>query len=57
MQALNTFFKNLAVKLSLPDFFQDTGILFNNLFLAVVAAVSLVCLILVVCLIPTKRRA
>ena len=56
MQALNNFFKELAIKLSLPDFFQNTGLLFNNLFLAVVAAVSLIALILVVCLFRTKKK-
>ena len=56
MQALNNLFKELATKLSLPDFFRSTGVLFNNLFLALVAAVSLIALILVVCLIRTKKK-
>lgn len=57
MQAINTFFKSLAVKLSLPTFFQENGLIFNNLFLTVVAVLSLVCLLLVIFLIPTKKKA
>ena len=56
MQALNDFFKNLAEKLTfLPDFFSETSLLFYNLFLVLVAAVSLIGLLLVVFLMRTKK--
>ena len=57
MAELNTFFKNIADKLSLPDFFGQTTLLFNNLFLAVVAAVSFILLLLVIILMPGRRTA
>ena len=57
MEALNTFFKELAGKMNLPDFFQNTSLLFNNLFLVLVAVLSLVGLLLSVFLIRTKKKA
>ena len=57
MAALNEFFKTLAEKIAfLPDFFQGNTLLFNNLFLVLVAAISLIGLLLVAFLVPTKRK-
>ena len=56
MQALNEFFKGLADKINLPSFFSENTLLFNNLFLVLVAVVSLVALLLVVFLVPGKKR-
>ena len=56
MQALNTFFKELAAKLSLPDFFKGTSLIFNNLFLSLVAAVSFIGLLLIIFLVPGKKK-
>jgi len=56
MQALNTFFKDLADKMSFPSFFKESTLLFNNLFLTLVALVSLTALLLVIFLIPFRRK-
>ena len=56
MAELNTFFKELAEKMSLSDFFGQTTLLFNNLFLTIVAAVSLIMLLLVIFLVPGKKK-
>lgn len=56
MQAINEFFKNLAGKMHLPTFFTSNTLLFNNLFLVLVAAVSLIALLLVIFLIPGKKK-
>lgn len=56
MQALNEFFKNLADKMNLPDFFKGSSLLFNNFFLVLVAAVSLIALLLVIFLVPWKKK-
>ena len=56
MDGLNVFFKDLAGQIGLPDFFKSNTLLFNNLFLAAVAAVSLLIVILVAALVPGKSR-
>ena len=56
MTALNNFFKNLAAKMSLPDFFKTNTLIFNNLFLALIALVCLIALILVIIFVPGKKK-
>ena len=56
MTALNNFFKNLAAKMSLPDFFKTNTLIFNNLFLSIVALVCLIALILVIIFVPGKKK-
>ena len=56
MDGLNMFFQNLAGQIGLPDFFKGNTFFFNNLFLAVVAAVSLLIVLLVAILVPGKNR-
>ena len=56
MAAFNTFFKDLAAKIGLPDFFKATTLIFNNLFLALFALVVLIALILVIIFVPNKKK-
>ncbi len=56
MAALNNFFKNLAAKIGLPDFFKSNTLIFNNLFLSIVALVCLIALILVIIFVPGKKK-
>ena len=56
MQMFNDFFKGLAGNMGLPSFFEGNTLLFNNLFLALLAAVSLIGLLLVAFLVPGKKR-
>ena len=56
MNALNSFFKNLAAKIGLPDFFKTNTLIFNNLFLTLLALVCLIALILVIVLVPNKKK-
>ena len=56
MNAFNEFFKNLAEKMSLPDFFKGTTLLFNNLFLVLFTALCLIALLLVIFLVPGKKK-
>ena len=56
MDGLNMFFQNLAGQIGLPDFFKSNTLFFNNLFLAAVAAVSLLIVLLVAFLVPGKNR-
>ena len=56
MQAFKEFFRDLAGNIGLPSFFEESTLLFNNLFLVLLAAVSLIGLLLVAFLIPSKRR-
>ena len=55
MESINVFFKDLAGKIGLPDFFAGNTLLFNNFFLAAVAVVSLLIVLLVAFLVPGKR--
>ena len=56
MNAFNEFFKNLAEKMNLPDFFKGTTLLFNNLFLVLFTALCLIALLLVIFLVPGKKK-
>lgn len=56
MGAFNDFFKNLAGKMHLPDFFKSNTLLFNNLFLVLFTAVCLIALLLVIFLVPSKKK-
>ena len=56
MNALNDAFKNLAEKMHLPAFFKGTTLLFNNLFLALLTLVFLIALLLVIFLVPSKKK-
>ena len=56
MAAFNNFFKDLAAKIGLPDFFKATTLIFNNLFLALFALVILIALILVIIFVPNKKK-
>lgn len=56
MNAFNEFFKNLAEKMNLPDFFKGTTLLFNNLFLVLFTALCLIALLLVIFLVPSKKK-
>ena len=56
MNAFNDLFKALAGKMHLPDFFKANTLVFNNLFLTIVALLSLVALLLVIFLIPMKKK-
>ena len=55
MQALNEFFQTIAA--AIGSYLQGTSIIFNNLFLILVAFVSLVGLLLSIFLIRTKKKA
>jgi len=55
MEAINTFFKGLADKINLPDFFKSNTLLFNNFFLTAVAALSLILLVITIA-IPGKNK-
>ena len=56
MNAFNEFFKNLAEKMNLPDFFKGNTLLFNNLFLVLFTALCLIALLLVIFLVPGKKK-
>jgi len=56
MNSLNLFFKDLAEKLSLPTFFRSNTLILNNLFLTLVAAFCLIALLLVIFLVPGKKK-
>ena len=56
MAAFNNFFKDLAAKIGLPDFFKATTLIFNNLFLALFALVVLIALILVIIFVPNMKK-
>ena len=56
MNALNEFFKNLSVKMNLPSFFKANTLIFNNLFLALLALICLIALLLVIFLVPSKKQ-
>ncbi len=56
MGAFNEFFKNLAGKMHLPDFFKGNTLLFNNLFLVLFTVVCLIALLLVIFLVPSKKK-
>ena len=57
METINTFFKGLADKIGgdIGAFFKANTLLFNNLFLAVVAVFSLV-MIVILSLIGRKKK-
>ena len=57
MDAINEFFKNLATKLKLPDFFKGNTFVLNNLFLALIVLVLVIALILVIVLVPSKKKS
>ena len=56
MNAFNEFFKGLAEKMNLPEFFKGTTLLFNNLFLVLLVLVCLIALLLVIFLVPGKKK-
>ena len=49
-------FSNLAEKMGLPLFFQQSTLVFNNLFLTMLTAVLFVALLLVIFLVPGKKK-
>ena len=57
MSALNDFFKGLAEKIGLPDFFGGSTLFVNNTFLVLVGVVLLTALLLVIFLMPGKKKA
>jgi len=57
MDAINTFFKTAAENINLPDFFKSSTLSVNNFFLTIVAFLSLVALLLVIFLVPVKKKA
>ena len=56
MNAFNEFFKNLAEKMKLPDFFKGSTLIFNNLFLVLLVLICLIALLLVIFLVPGKKK-
>ena len=56
MTALNEFFAGLAEKMGLPEFFASSTLFVNNLFLTLVGLVVLIALVLVIVLVPGKKR-
>ncbi len=56
MNAFNEFFKDLAEKMKLPEFFKGTTLIFNNLFLVLLVLVCLIALLLVIFLVPGKKK-
>ncbi|MBP5405317.1 MAG: hypothetical protein J6Y74_05180 [Clostridia bacterium] len=56
MTALNEFFAGLAEKMGLPEFFSGSTLFVNNLFLALVGLVVVIALVLVIVLVPGKKR-
>ena len=49
-------FSNLAEKMGLPVFFKQYTLVFNNLFLTMLTAVLLIALLLVIFLVPGKKK-
>ena len=56
MSAINEFFKDLAAKMGLPSFFKANTLIFNNLFLVLLALICLIALLLVIFLVPSKKQ-
>ena len=56
MEAFNGFFKNLATKMKLPTFFKGNTLILNNLFLTVMTVLTLTALLLVIFLMPSKKK-
>jgi len=56
MEKFNEFFKNLAVTMKLPDFFQGNTLVVNNLFLVLLGLVLVIALVLVIVLVPGKKK-
>ena len=56
MEAFNGFFKDLAEKMSLPTFFRGNTLILNNLFLTIMTVLTLAALLLVIFLMPSKKK-
>ena len=56
MEKFNGFFKMLAEKMHLPTFFKGNTLILNNFFLTIMTVFTLAALLLVIFLMPGKKK-